>query len=40
MKVCIRLLDDYKTYGEKIQGDPCSNYAVTPKTHEQLKDFY
>ena len=32
MKVCIRLLDDHKTYSKKIQVDPCSYYDVTPKT--------
>ena len=32
MKICIRLLDDYKTYGKTFQVDPCGNYDVTPKT--------
>ena len=32
MKNCIRLLDDYKTYGKLFQVDPCSNYDVTLKT--------
>ena len=31
MKNCIRLLDDYKTYGKLFQVDPCSNYDVTLK---------
>ena len=31
MKICIRLEDDYKTYGKKIQVDPWSNYDVTTK---------
>ena len=29
--ICIRLLDDYKTYGKNFQKDPYSNYDVTPK---------
>ena len=29
MKTCIRLEDDYKTYGEKIQMDPTNNNVPT-----------
>ena len=31
MKICIRLLKNYKTRGKSFQVDPCSNYDVTTK---------
>ena len=30
-EICIRLLDDYKTYRKHFQIAPYSNYDVTPK---------
>ena len=31
IKICLRLLDDYKTYGKNFQIALYNNYDVTPK---------
>ena len=40
MKTCIRLEDDYKTNGKKIQVDLWSNYDVTTKNELLQSSFY